>query len=414
MTRKFIALIGLVLLTGCSGGGDSSTTSSAPPPATPTAQPDMLTATNQGLQRGKANGQGQQLIFSMPNMHQQFNLLVSEGNVFYTRTKTQFDDDIWTVRTDGTGDRVVVNTNEDERIWDARGPRLLYSNDFNQEVWSQRLDTGARHLLRDDGGALYGAEFYRDDRVMFVTEYHVFDTTATDAARTYFADGHPLGIRGWYITERAVIYGQWDQGGDPGLTGLPPYSHLFATRLDGGTPVQLDTDESYTTLAATIGHRVVYHDCNVHMGEPATGCDVLSVEDDGTDRVVLAAHPANEAVQGIVGNQVIIRRNFSGNDQLIAVPVAGGPERLIMTMTDSEFVSLVAGDLIIVRRPSGTWSLDLNGTLTQLGTVALDYGLIVVGNAVCGNKGIAAWCMPLDGNGQAVKIADVGKVVGVL
>jgi len=39
---------------------------------------------------------------------------------------------------------------------------------------------------------------------------------------------------------------------------------------------------------------------------------------------VLASPPANEAVQGVTTDKVIIRRNLSGNDQLIAVPVAGG------------------------------------------------------------------------------------------
>ena len=78
MRSTWIALAGLLILTGCSGGGSSdpappSSQSVAPQPTPqppPAAQPDILTATPQGLLRGKANGQGQQLIFSMPNMHQ--------------------------------------------------------------------------------------------------------------------------------------------------------------------------------------------------------------------------------------------------------------------------------------------------------------------------------------------------------
>ena len=141
---------------------------------------------------------------------------------------------------------------------------------------------------------------------------------------------------------------------------------------------------------------------------------MVSIDADGTDRVVLASHPANEAVQGVTTDQVIIRRNLSGNDHLIAVPVAGGTERLLLTMTDSEFVDLIVGDLLIVRRPSGTWSLDLNGRLTKLGTVVGDSGFVAVGDAVCVTKVTAVWCMPLDGSGPQVKIADEGKVVGVL
>ena len=85
-----------------------------------------------------------------------------------------------------------------------------------------------------------------------------------------------------------------------------------------------------------------------------------------------------------------------------------------MTMTDSEFVQLVVGDRLLVRRPSGSWMLDLLGSLTQIGTVAGDSGFIEIGNAVCLNRGAVAWCMPLDGQGQAVKITDTGRVIGAL
>ena len=160
--------------------------------------------------------------------------------------------------------------------------------------------------------------------------------------------------------------------------------------------------------------RVVYHRCPFVSGQASSSCDVASVNIDASAPVALTSDPANEAVQGMVGSQVIIRRNLSGNDQLIAVSVTGGPEKLLMTMTDSEFVQLVVGDLLIVRRPTGTWSLDLNGTLTKLGSVVGDSGFIAVGDAVCVTKVTAVWCMPLDGAGPQVKIADEGRVVGVL
>ena len=85
-----------------------------------------------------------------------------------------------------------------------------------------------------------------------------------------------------------------------------------------------------------------------------------------------------------------------------------------MTMTDNEFVQLTTTNLIVVKRPSGTWSLNLNGTLTKLGTVVGDSGFIAVGDSVCMTKVTAVWCMPLDGAGPQVKIADDGRVVGVL
>ncbi len=193
---------------------------------------------------------------------------------------------------------------------------------------------------------------------------------------------------------------------------------LKALPISGGATLSLNDGQTYVAYADRVGARIVYHSCGIEDNQngtySATECDVHSVNTDGSGFAVLASHPANEAVQGVTTSQVIIRRNLSGNDHLLAVLVAGGAERLLMTMTDSEFVKLVTGDLIIVRRPSGTWSLDLNGALKQLGTVALDFNVTAVGNAVCGNTRNAVWCMPLDGSGPQVKITNNGKVVGVL
>ena len=123
MTRNIIALIALALLAGCSGGGDSSTTSStpSPPPATPTVQPDMLVATSDGLWRGQANGQGG-VVFNRPNM-QQAAVLVSGAHVVYSRDGDHESQDIWTVRTDGTGDRTLFNAPvQSERLLGVSGP----------------------------------------------------------------------------------------------------------------------------------------------------------------------------------------------------------------------------------------------------------------------------------------------------
>jgi len=69
-------------------------------------------------------------------------------------------------------------------------------------------------------------------------------------------------------------------------------------------------------------------------------------------------------------------------------------------------VDLIVGDSIIVRRLSGTWRLDLNGTLTKLGMIIGDSGFIAVGDSLCVTKVTAVWCMPLDGSGPQVKIAE--------
>ena len=401
MTRNIIALIGLVLLAGCSGGGgDPSTTSSAPPPATPTAQPDMLTATNQGLLRGKANGQGQQLIISRTNFRV---ATVSDGHVIYVRPKSEFDDDIWAVKLDGTGDRALVNTQEDEGIRDVKGPWLLYSN-RNQQIWSVRLDTGAQFLIHDNEGLGTTAQFYGTDRVMMGMDHELFSNTVTGGNRLSYIfkrDGDTM-LYVMHTTEHALIYGREVIG-----ETNPETLKLFTVPLAGGASTMLDDTQLRTHFGAAIGERIVYHRCT-----PAFACDVVSIDSDGTDRVALTSHPAHEIVQGVTTDQVIIRRNLAGNDHLIAVPVTGGAERLLMTMTDSEFVDLIIGDLLIVRRSSGTWSLDLSGTLNQLDSRAGLDGFVAVGNAICSTNPV--WCMPFDGSGQAVKIADEGKVVGVL
>lgn len=181
--------------------------------------------------------------------------------------------------------------------------------------------------------------------------------------------------------------------------------------------MSLDDGQFYVSYTDHVGSRVVSQRCTIDRSDvpPRAGpCDVVRVNADGSAPAILASHPANEAVQGIVSSQVIIRQNLNGNGYLIAVPVTGGVERLLMTMTDNEFVQLVTDDLLVIRRPSGTWTLDLNGTLKQIGTVNGESGFIAVGNAYSLNKGAAVWCMPLDGQGQAVRIAETGRVLGAL
>ena len=316
-------------------------------------------------------------------------------------------------RTDGTGDRALVNTQHSEHLRAMQGLWVLYVKDIRigteskLEVWSHNLKTGAQHLHDDSGRTIFMAP-YETDRVMFNTEYHLFSDTVTGSDRIDYANvdaGEHSIINRIIITPNAAIYSH------EYLQPEKVWSRFLGVPLAGGAATLLSNDSHfYSSIGASIGNRVAYHSCPTSY-QP---CDIASIDADGTDRVVLASHPANEVVQGVTTDQVIIRRNLSGNDQLIAVPIAGGPETLLMTMADSEFVDLIVGELLIVRRPSGTWSLDLNSTLTKLGTVVGDSGFIAVGDAVCLNKGTAVWCMPLNGQGQAVKIADTGRVIGAL
>ena len=70
------------------------------------------------------------------------------------------------------------------------------------------------------------------------------------------------------------------------------------------------------------------------------------------------------------------------------------------------------------RRAAVEWlntaTLDMTGALKQIGTIPADAFFIAVGNALCANKAREAWCMPLNGQGDSVKIADVGRVLGAI
>ena len=372
----------------------------------PPAQPDMLVATPAGLVRGKASGQGQHLVFTHTNLQRE-TVLVSNGNVVYERGPSPFSGDIWTVRADGTGDRALVNTPNGEILRVVSGPWMIYTklSTGQEEHWSVRLDTGAQFFLADPAAVGTNIEFMGTDRALMGTDNQIFSVTLTGTDRRNYTEdvgGGEVEVANALIVGDALIYRRVNIGGSP---AIPP-SVLFAVSLAGGPAIPLESDQFYTYSTDSIGTRVVYQRCT---NGP---CDVVSVQTDGTNRVVLASQPANEAVQGVTTDQVIIRRNLSGNDHLIAVPVGGGAEELLMTMTDNEFVETIVDDIIIVRRPSGTWSLNLSGTLKQLSNVAGLDGFVAVGNAICSSD--VVWCMPLDGSAPAVKIANEGKVVGVL
>ncbi|MEO7861757.1 MAG: hypothetical protein ABIU05_15245 [Nitrospirales bacterium] len=402
MTRNIIALIGFALLAGCSGGGgDSATPSSAPAPL---AQPDMLTATPQGILRGKANGQGQHEIFHFPNLLKG-NLFVDQGNIVYPRNSQT---DIWTVRTDGTGDHALLNTANEEFLQAVSWPWVIYSDDTGMSFYkSLNTDTHAQFPID------IGNDFIQlhANRVIISSYSQIASETFTGTDRVFYVFGpvQSQEITPAVIVADMLVYRQIMD--PPPLTSIYS-STLFAVPFLGGTPIPLESGQFRVSFAGSIGARVVYHRCPF-VSQLRTGpCDVVSVQNNGIGQVVLASDPANEAVQGVTTNQVIIRRNLSGNDHLIAVPVGGGAEKLLMTMTDNEFVETIVDDTIIVRRPSGTWSLSLSGTLKQLSNVAGLDGFVPVGNAICSSD--VVWCMPLDGSAPAVKIANEGKVVGVL
>lgn len=413
MTSKIIVLIGLALLVGCSGGGgdeppSSSPTANNPTPAKPT---EFLIATPSGLWRGLPNGEGS-IVFAQSNFIQQ-DLSFSGTHVFYERLKgpntgTFFDDtDIWTVKPDGTGHRAAVNTTDPEVLLGSEGPwmvymKMLFRNGLiDHEFWSLH-ENGTQHFLVEENSGLIQLDFF-SDRVLFMTDTHLHSNSLTGGNRIVYVQdtANNLILNVAHVVGNFVVY-RTDDFGNGNV------SQLFTIPVAGGTATPIETDQFYSYVVATLGTRVIYHRC-----APAPVCEVVSVEADGTGKVVLAADSANEAVQGVTTSQVIIRRNLAGNDQLVAVPVTGGPERLLTTMTDNEFVETMVGDTIIIRRPTGTWTLDLNGNLKQIGTKpGLDF-FRVVGNSICSDFG-EIWCLPIDGSRAEVRIDRNGRFLGVL
>jgi hypothetical protein len=375
--------------------------------------------------RGKANGQGQRLVFAHPNLHQPAfsnDLFLANGLVYYPREAPSIildypNQDIWSVRADGTGDHAILNTTADEFVLDASG---------NVAIYAQGHYTLAQGLERTDHGSLQnGAPLTTLPITERFTQYRFLV-----GARAYFNNKHQIfsanvdgsGLVTHATSPATVILEASDAFENTLLFREYALSSGHATLqsvpVSGGSAIPLNNGQTYVVYSGHAGNRVVYQSCGVVDNQDGTfsagACDVLSVNVDGSGTSVLASHSANEAVQGIIGNQVIIRRNLAGDDPLIAVPVTGGPEQRLMTMTNGEFVQLVVDDRLLVRRPSGSWMLDLGGELNKIGTIAGDQWFIAVGNAVCMNKGAAVWCMPLDGSTPAVKITDAGKVVGVL
>ncbi|RPH79176.1 MAG: hypothetical protein EHM80_08475 [Nitrospiraceae bacterium] len=428
MKRIGVITAGFLTLAGCGDGGAPEATLSGAPRVI--VQPDIITATPQELLRGKANGDNQQLIFSRPNMHQLAffgDLFLSSGLVYYPREAPSlfFDwpnQDIWTVRTDGTDDHAVVETTANEFVKDASGNIAIYEQGTyalengldHTEFWSVR--DGVQHTLLPIHERFTNYRFMVGARAFFHNEQELFSVNVNGSGLlTHATVRFPVTLQASDSFENTLIFREYN--GDNGRATLK------AVPISGRSTVSLDDGQTYVAYAGHVGARVVYQRCTVQVSDPpgfsiaffqAGPCDVVSVHTNGSAPAVLASHSANEAVQGLMETHVIIRRNLNGNDQLIAVPVTGGPERLLMTMTDSEFVNLIAGELIIIGRPSGTWTLDLTGTLKQIGNVQAHSGFMVVGNSFCMNNRAAAWCMPLDGQSPAVKIADVGKVVGTL
>ena len=139
--------------------------------------------------------------------------------------------------------------------------------------------------------------------------------------------------------------------------------------------VKLGEGSDYELLKGVVDNRVVYNRCVLkvlpNFDVTIDQCNAFSVLSDGRGRVALTATSDVNYVQGIIGQQVIVRRNHGGpTDELFSVPATGGGETPVLTLSfDDEFVMTIIEDRIILQRPTGLWSVQADGHgLVQLTT----------------------------------------------
>ena len=99
---------------------------------------------------------------------------------------------------------------------------------------------------------------------------------------------------------------------------------------------------------------------------------------------------------------IAMRRGFAGS---------APTQRVFCPLSPSEVLTLPSRRGHPARWPR---AMDESQLFQHACLIPMDPAFHFVGSAFCGNRGAAAWCMPLDGSAPAVKIADEGKVVGVL
>jgi len=136
--------------------------------------------------------------------------------------------------------------------------------------------------------------------------------------------------------------------------------------------------------------------------------------------MALAIRPEMEFIQGIIGSQVLIRRSGGTSDTLVSIPVAGGAETFMITLSaQNEFVSSVVGERVILQRSTGLWSMTANGDgLVQLTNDSADQPNGPAGPFICFQRGPLSqpdlWCVPADASGSATHVATGASYVSGL
>lgn len=447
ISSRFLVLFVPLILASCSGGGSEAPPSLAPQTsaaAQPPAPAALILRRDNALIRSQTDGSGQVTLADEPATIER--VVVSGTTVVYEVPRSQsrvgnIPRDIWAVQIDGMDRHLVRHSAIPQWFYllDVIGPWVLHTDRTGPEfsppppsLASILLNGTAPRILSAavGSGELWQTPNYErqvQGRAIFEFAGNLFSLLpdGTDLRQLTFYPPYPhfnepftvwLGTRG--VVEDKVIYSVI-----PILEEMPK---LFAVPAGGGPVVQLGTGLEYEILGAVAGSRVVYHRCVlVRVSDPAGGfnsvldqCDVMSVLSDGQGRVALTGTREINYVQGAIGEKVIIRRSQRGGttDSLFSIPVSGGVEMPMLLLSADEFVSGIVADRVILRRPTGLWSLKADGSgLVQLTNDASDWLSGSTGSFVCFSRGLSAptdlWCQPADGSGPATQVTTGARFV---
>jgi len=369
-----------------------------------------------------------------------FDIRVSDSTIVYHITAppvpgvTDFGlNDIWKVQTNGTGNSPVVNTADAELIRDVFSPWVIYErvvyaqNTLQSSTYrSARLDGPGQGLVTD-AHALYRLHIGERavfDRIESVGGGSIFSVLLDGTDLRTLADIPSGAPPITFLTSTATIGNQvlFTQSSYP-----QNVQNIFSVPVTGGPVVPVTQGDDYAWIGAILGSRIVYHRCPLvpnsdptAPGPMAGPCDVYSALSDGSGTVALATRSEMESVQGVLGSQVLIRRTGSVSDTLFSIPVTGGAETFMLTLAaPNEFVSGTIGDRVVLRRPTGLWSMKADGSgLVQLTTDPTDGLDGSTGPFICFQRGPASQfelrCVPADGSGPSTHVATGANFVSGL
>jgi hypothetical protein len=418
------------LLSACgSGGSEASATLTDPPP--PPAPASLLYRADHTLVKSQTDGTVQVTLAEEPAG---FNTIVVVGaQVMYETPQippvTNMED-IWAVQTNGTDRHLVVHDPVHEtHLRDVIGPWMLYDarpgRSFEPpppSLASVLLNgTASRIIMAAEGaGEIWQTPNYERQAggraiVEFAGNLFSLLPDGTDQRQLTFYDPLPHLNNEPFV----VVIGVPGVVADRAIYSIIPIGEatpkLFTVPVSGGPIAQLGTGSDYEFLGVVVGSRVVYHRCAVLSIDTLGPCDVYSVNGNGTGSIAVSTHQDNDAVQGVIGSQVVIRRNHGGpTDTLVSAPVSGGAETTLLTLSfDDEFVMAIVGDRIVLQRTTGYWSIKADGSgLIQLTTEDPAFEAVhAVGPFACFNRGEALWCVPADGSAPPTKVTEKGTFV---